>query len=135
MLNVRKLAAIDLQFLGPRLVLTEFCLGVSGSMVLGFLTLRAGHRSHSARMITLGGYLLMLGINYVPLLLHAIDMTWHRAVGREIAGELGDKRAAFRKYRRQSLLLLLPLVVPTAAIVEEVRRRRTRRFAPGADFS
>src|ERR1700732_398278 len=117
MLNIRKLAAIDLEFLGPKLILTEFGLGALGSALVGILTLRAGiYRFHSPRMIVLGAYLLFLGINYVPLLLHAIDMVCHGGAGQEIADELGDKRAAFRKYRRQSLLLLLPLLVPAAAI-------------------
>jgi len=43
----------------------------------------------------------------------------------EIPDELGNKQAAMRKYRRQSLFLLLPLVVPIAAIVQEIQRGRT----------
>jgi|HubBroStandDraft_4_1064222.scaffolds.fasta_scaffold263496_2 hypothetical protein len=126
MLNVRKFAAIDLAFLGSRVILTEFSVGVAGSTILGILTLRAGsHRFHSARMIVLGAYLLSLGINYVPLLLNAIDLARRGHAGLEIADELGDKRAAFRKYRRQSLLLLIPLLVAVAAIVQEVRRRHS----------
>jgi hypothetical protein len=42
MLNVRKLAAIDLAFLGSKTIPTEFALGVAGSTSLGILTLR-GH--------------------------------------------------------------------------------------------
>jgi hypothetical protein len=76
-------------------------------------------------MIVLGAYLLSLGINYLPLLLHAIDMERRGSAGREIADELGDKRSAFRKYRRQSLLLLIPLLVPVAAMVQEVRPRHS----------
>ncbi len=130
MLNVRKLAAIDLQFLGAKIILTEFALGVLGSIALGLLTLRAGiQRFHSRKMIAFGAYLLFLGINYVPLLLHAISMQREGSALQEIAGELGDKRAAFRKYRRQSLFLLLPLIVPVAAIAQEIRRRRMARSA------
>jgi hypothetical protein len=126
MLNVRKLAAIDLAFLGSKVILTEFTLGVAGSTILGILTLRAGiHRFHSARMIVLGAYLLSLGINYVPLLLHVIDIARQGSAGLEIADELGDRRAAFRKYRRQSLLLLIPLLVLVVAIVQEVTRRHS----------
>jgi|SRR5208337_3593628 len=127
MLNVRKLAAIDLHFLGAKLILTEFALGVVGSVALGVLTVRAGmQRFHSRQMIAFGGYLVLLGINYVPLLLHALSMLREGSVQQEIGGELEDKRAAFRKYRRQSLFLLLPLIVPIAAIVQEIQRRRTR---------
>jgi hypothetical protein len=125
MLNVRKLTAIDLVFLGRAFILGEFGLGVVGSTALGVFTLRAGiYRFHSPRMILLGVYLLLLGLNYVPLLLHAISMARDGSAGWEIAGELEDRRAAFRKYRRQSLFLLLPLVVPIAAVTQEIHRRR-----------
>jgi hypothetical protein len=130
MLNVCKLAAIDLQFLGAKLILTEFGLGALGSIALGLLTSRAGiQRFHSRQMIAFGVYLLLLGINYVPLLLHALSMHHTGSALLEIRGEPGDKRVAFRKYRRQSLFLLLPLIVPIAAIVQEIQRRRAARSA------
>ena len=125
MLDVRKLAAIDLELLGAKFILTEFGIGVAGAMALGALTLRAGlTRFHSPRMTMFGVYLLLLGINYVPLLLHAIGMARQGSARKEIAGELGDKRAAMRKYRRQSLFLLLPLLIPIAAVLQEIRRDR-----------
>ena len=124
MLNVRKLAAIDLEFLGARFILAEFGIGVAGPVALGIFTLRAGvYRFHSLRMILFGVYLLAVGINYVPLLWHAIDMVHGGSAHAEIADELGDKRAAFRKYRRQSLFLLLPFVVAVVAIVQNSQRR------------
>ena len=135
MIIVRKLAAIDLEFLGPKVILAEFGLGVLGSTSLGILSMRAGiHRFHSARMTLFGAYVVLLGINYVPLLLHAIDLARHGSARQEIAGELGDKRVAFRKYRRQSLLLLLPLVVPIAAIVQEKDRRRSAHSGASASL-
>jgi hypothetical protein len=75
MINVRKLAALDLQVLGHKLILTEFGLGVAGSAAVGVVMLRAGiQRFHSRQMIVFGAYLILLGINYVPLLLHAMSM-------------------------------------------------------------
>src|SRR5271167_1106021 len=100
MLNVRKLAAIDLEFLGARFILTEFGVGVAASAALGLLTLRASiHRFHSSRMTMLGVYLLLLGLNYVPLLLHAISIAGDGSAHLETADELGNKQAAMRKYR------------------------------------
>jgi len=62
MLNVRKLAAIDLEFLGARFIVTEFGIGVAASAALGLLTLRASiHRFHSSRMTMLGGTCCFLG--------------------------------------------------------------------------
>jgi hypothetical protein len=112
MLDARKLAAVDISFLGARLIVTEFAVGVFGPLALGALTL---HKSHSGGGVVLGLYLLFIGVNYVPLLFHAIDLARHGTAREEIADEVADKRSMFRKYRRQSLLLLVPLIVPLSA--------------------
>jgi hypothetical protein len=113
MINPRKLAAIDLVFLGPALVIAEFAAGVLLSIALGgFILLRAG----SLWQVVLALYFISLGINYVPMLLYAIDMARHRSAFAEIGDELIDKREAMAKYRRQSLFLLIPLVVAVVAL-------------------
>ena len=120
MINVRKLAAVDIAFLGSRFILIEFSIGVFGSLGLGVLTLS---RSHTMGGIALGSYLLFIGVNYVPLLFHAISLAQHNSAHLEIADELTEKRLLFRKYRRQSLLLLVPLVIPVLALAQSLRRR------------
>jgi len=101
--NVRKLAAIELYFLGPRLILAEFAIGLSGSLPLGLLSAwRGARRFHSTWIVLFGIYLIFTGINYIPLLLHAIDITCKGNAEREIADELEDKKRTFRQYRRQS---------------------------------
>ena len=120
MLDVRKLAAIDIAFLGPRLIIAEFALGVFGSLALGtFIALRS--QGTSGRLLAI--YLLSLGVNYVPLLLHAISLRRAGTARAEIADELAETKRAMGKYRRGSLLLLLPFVVPALAVVQERRRR------------
>jgi hypothetical protein len=56
--------------------------------------------------------LLFLGINYIPLLLYAIDISRRGSARQEIADELESQQKSFRKYRRQSLWLSVPLAVP-----------------------
>jgi membrane protease YdiL (CAAX protease family) len=119
LINIRKLAVLDIVFLGPWFILAEFSLGVFGSFALGFLTLL---RSHSLGGIALGSYLLFIGLNYVPLLLHAISLVRHNSAHQEIDEELTEKRRMFRKYRRQSLLLLVPLAVPIMALAQLFHR-------------
>jgi len=117
--NVRKLAAIDLYFLGPRLILPEFGIGVVGSLTLGFISAWQGtHRFHSLWMVLFGVYLIFVGINYVPLLFYAVDISRRRGAQEEIGDELGSNQKTFRKYRRQSLWLLVPLAVLVAAILQ-----------------
>ena len=121
-ISVRKLAALDLHFLGPRLILTEFAFGVAGPLVLGALTLRmAAHHGWPVGLTLFGVYLLCLGINYLPLLTHAVSLVRSRSVSREIADELGDRRTTFARYRRQSLYLLIPFVVPILAVRQRNR--------------
>jgi hypothetical protein len=125
-IQIRKLAALDLHFLGPAVILTEFALGVIGPLILGALTLQfAAMHGRRLSVMLFGGYLLTLGVNYVPLLLHAVSLVRSRSVADEIGGELSDRRAAFRRYRGQSLYLLVPLVVPIAAVLQERDRRNS----------
>src|SRR5262245_25584660 len=125
MLNVRKLAAIDLHFLGRTFILAEFALGVIGCGALGLITLRSGlQRGHSTSLVVLEAYLLALGISYVPLLICAIKLVRSDSTQGEIADELLEPKAAMRKYRRQSLLILVPFAVVIAAVREELRKRQ-----------
>jgi len=49
MINPRKLAAIELYFLGTKIILAEFGLAVPVMFALGILSLRAGHfQAHTA---------------------------------------------------------------------------------------
>ena len=115
MIDIRRLAAVDIALLGSRFILAEFSIGVFGSLCLGVLTLV---RTHSPGGTFFGAYLLCIGVNYVPLLLHAISLVRDGTAYREIADEMLEKPRMFRKYRRQSLLLLVPLVVPILAIIQ-----------------
>jgi len=125
--NVRKLAAIDLLFLGSKVILAEFGIGVFGSLALGVMSVWQGtHRFHSVWMVVLGVYLIFVGINYVPLLLHAIGISRRGNAQQEVADELECKQETFRKYRRESLLILVPLVVPVAAILNRGQTRASR---------
>jgi hypothetical protein len=114
-INIRKLAALDLAFLGTKFIIAEFALGVLGPATLGLFTLL---RSHSAGGTLFGLYLVSLGVNYVPLLLHAISIVRDGTAQAEIADDIDDRKQLFAKYRRGSLLLLLPLAVPIVAFAQ-----------------
>ena len=120
-IRIRKLAALDIVFLGPKLILAEFSLGVFLSAAIGLVTLK---RSHSVWQIVLGGYILSLAVNYVPLLLYAIAILRHRSAREEAAHEVADRDRSFRRYRRQSLLLIVPFAVPILAIAQERQKVR-----------
>jgi hypothetical protein len=118
-IDVRKLAAIDLYFVGPKIILTEFGLGVPVMLGLGIVSLRAGlSHIHAIWQIVLGAYLLLLGINYVPMLWCAVAIARRGSSAVELGDELLDKSAAMRKYRRQSMWLLVPLAAPVAWLIQ-----------------
>ena len=113
-INIRKLAAIDILFLGSQFILAEFAAGVLLSTALGIFVLVRGHSFWQA---VLGVYLVCLGINYVPMFAYAVDITRKQSAREEMAQELTDNRKAMSKYRCQSLLLLVPLLVPMLALM------------------
>ena len=117
--NPRKLAAIDIVFLGSKLIVGEFAGGVLLCSALGTFVLLRGHSFWQAM---LGLYLISLGINYVPMLVYAIVISRKQSARVEMSDELKDKRRAMAKYRRQSILLLVPLLVPIRAIAQQRRK-------------
>jgi len=113
MSDIRKLAAIDVAFLGFNVAVAEYACGVLLSIALGIFVLL---RSHMVGQTVLGVYFLCLGINYVPMFAHTISIGDRERARMELGDELLDKRAAMAKFRRLSLLLLVPMVVPILAI-------------------
>jgi membrane protein implicated in regulation of membrane protease activity len=113
MMNFRKLASIDIIFLGSKLIIAEFAGGVLLCIVLGTFVLVRGH---SIWQLILGFYLISLGINYVPMLVYAVAITRGRSARLELGDELNDKRRAMAKYRCESILLLVPFLVPIIAL-------------------
>ena len=122
MLNPRKLAAIDIALLGSTFIIAEFAGGVLLCVDLGAFILLRGHGAVTP--LLLGLYLMTLGLNYVPMLIHAIAIGGTKNAQAEMADELADKRRAMAKYRRQSVWLLVPLAVPIAALVDATGMRR-----------
>jgi hypothetical protein len=126
-IDPRKLAAIDIAFLGCKFTITEFGTAAFLCPALGVFVL---YRGHSPWQIALGLYLISLGMNYLPMLLYAVAITRSRSARAELGEELDDKGRAMRKYRRQSLFLLVPLFVVAVALREA---RRTAR-SPGTSY-
>lgn len=124
-INIRKLVALDMVFHRPKLILAEFILGVFGSAALALVIAApgffAGHVS--LEQILVSGYILCIGLNYVPLLLYAISIARRGSAREEVAFELTQRERYGRKYTAQSVLLLLPLVVPILAVYQEWQKK------------
>lgn len=124
-INIRKLAALDIAFHGPKLILGEFAFGVILPASLGVLSVRAGFSGAHVNLwySLLGCCLLCIALNYLPLLLYAISIARRGSAQEEVAFELAQKERYARKYSVQSLLLVLPLVVPILAIYQERQKQ------------
>ena len=132
MISPRKLAAIDIVFLGSKVIIAEFAGGVLLCAALGIFVL---FRGHSVWQLVLGLYFLSLGINYMPMLIYAVAITKEQSARVEMGDELNDKRRAMAKYRRQSILLLVPLLVPILALARERRRAQAAQTERGGENS
>ena len=121
-INVRKLAALDIVFHGPKLILAEFAFGVILCAALGLWALR--DPNHSLFMTILGCFLLWIALNYVPLFLYASSIVGRKSAHKEVAFELAHKATYARKYTLQTVILLLvPLVLPVLAVYQELHHR------------
>lgn len=124
-INIRKLAALDIVFHGPKFILAEFALAVFGCAALGFFSLYYGlfHGSnHSLFAVFLGCFLLWIALNYLPLMIYAISIVRHKSAHQEVAYELEHKDIYAKKYTFQSTLILVPFAVPALAAYQEMQK-------------
>ena len=106
MFDFRKLAAADMALHGARLVIAEFAIGFLLPAMLGSLSLLPGR---SGAHLALGAYLLLVALNYLPLLALAIKIRTREQAEREVADLLNDRPALIR-LSKQSLILLIPIL-------------------------
>ena len=118
-INVRKLAALDIAFLGPKFILAEFALGVFMCAIFGVFSIYVGlfkGPDHSLFMIILGCCLLWIALNYIPLFLYAINTVRYKSARQEVSYEIAHKDKYMGKYRLQSAILIL-------AVYQEFQKR------------
>lgn len=127
-INIRKLAAIDIVFHGPRLILAEFAIAVILNSALGIFQffLFFHNPGHPLALGFTSFFFSYIAINYTPLLLYTIAIVRHKSAGQEVAFELEHREIYARKYTLQSLWLLFPLMVPALAIFQEMQKRSRR---------
>ena len=117
-LNVRRLAAVDMWGTAGkqrrrRLIRAEFVVGAVGCTGLGlFVLISAG----STLWLLVGCWLVGIGINYVPLALHATALSRPGELEDELSGL--DVPRELRRVGLQQFWIAVPLVVAGAAVVQ-----------------
>ena len=121
-LDVRRLAALDMAVHGKRFIVAEFGVGVLGCLVLGGLSVSGGMRSGATWELLLGFVLLWIALNYVPLLIHAVDLARSGTARQEAADEI-EHPELIRRYTFRQLWILVPLAVVVMDITQRARSR------------
>jgi len=122
MIEVRKLAAVDMAWLGTRVIVTEYALGIILPAVLGILSFRSGlAQTDKANWQTmLGIWLITISANYVPLFVYAVLIARAGTVRQEGLPEF----AHAGRYGIQQTIILVPLFVVLLALAQERKRRK-----------
>jgi hypothetical protein len=108
-LNVRRLVALDMNFIGPRVAAGEYAFGVLLPVALGVLSIRQGR-------LVFALPLLWIGLNYVPLLWYSIDLL-------RSGGWLGQTMSpAERSYAWRQAWILVPFAVVFFALSQRSMR-------------
>ncbi|MBA2681578.1 MAG: hypothetical protein H0U76_24675 [Ktedonobacteraceae bacterium] len=123
LISVRKAAALDIIFHGPRFILAEFAFGGCGCAAIGvFILSRMSHPSFWS--FAEGSFFLGVALNYVPLLLYAISIVRGKSAHQEVADELQQKQRYALKYTLQTALFLcLPFALSLLSLYQELHRR------------
>jgi hypothetical protein len=114
-INIRRLVALDITLHGSRFITAEFGIGTPVMLAVGISLILASQ-------LILGTYLLLTGINYVPLLVYTAIIVRKGSAGAEVADYVSSDRHYVRKYSTQQLLLFVPLVVFWLAVWQELKQ-------------
>ncbi len=117
MINIRKLAAVDMTLNGTRFIIAEFAIGSVLPLTLGFFSIRAGRLGtvQADWEIARGSWLIGIAINYIPLFIYAILIARSGTAKEEGQPEL----AHVKRYSIQQLIIFIPFLVAVLAIIQE----------------
>ncbi len=113
---VRKLVALDISLHGNRFILAEFGIGTPVIIAVGLLLML------SSASYILGVYLLMTGVNYVPLLVFAVMIVRAGTARQEVEYGLSHDSHYVRRYSTQQLLIFVPLAILVLTAVQGLKR-------------
>jgi len=105
---------------GPRFIIIEFGVGTPAILAFGLFVAYTGQG-------LIGAYILLTGVNYVPLLAYATVIVRAGTAKFEIAEEMASDRHYVRKYSTQQLLVFIPFAVLLLAVAQELKKQAPDR--------
>jgi hypothetical protein len=120
-IEVRKLAAVDMLWMGPPVLRVEYAVGVLAPRALGALTLRSNSHPSitSPWQVGPGAWLVANAANYILLFTYALLIARSGAVRAEGEPELPH----VRRYGVQQPIILIQSLVVLLTVARERRRR------------
>jgi hypothetical protein len=73
-------------------------------------------------VLALGLYIFLVGINYLILLLYAIDIVRKGSSQTEVSDELAHSKAYLRQFCSQQFFILIPLAILILAVFQEAKK-------------
>ena len=119
LIDIRKLVALDILLHGRPFILVEFGLGTPLLFGLGLQQIVAGLAGSYLSLI-IGFYLLLTGVNYLPLLIYAIIISKKNSAQNEAESEVQNKS----KYNSQQFLIFVPLLILLVGVKQKLDRRK-----------
>lgn len=115
-ISIRKLVALDITLHGPRFIMIEF--GIGTPLIIGF-----GLWLMLTGSFIWGLYILLTGINYIPLLMYAIVFAQDKTYKKEVGYELSHYKHYVRRYSIQQFLIFIPLLILLLAIIQKLNNK------------
>jgi hypothetical protein len=121
-INIKKLAALGIRLHGRNVILIEF--GLSFLFLISFgLFIFLASLEVSMLGLLFGAYLLLVGLNYLPLLLYAVVIS-RKNIAHSKASEESPRTGRTRKYSIQQLIILIPFLVLVLSVMQEMKTRK-----------
>ena len=115
-INIRKLAAIDVVLNGWVPISAEFFFGVFGLMAIGILFFET----------ILGFYFFLVSFNYIPVLIYVLLIGNRENAKKEVRAELSKVKRygskAIRNYNLQQLLAFIPFSIIILSVLQEIQK-------------
>jgi hypothetical protein len=119
-------------WLGTRVSVAEYAIGIVLPLVLGVLSIRSGLLGAAGVgwETVWGVWLVSIAANYVPLFICAVLIAKAGTAEAEDQSEL----AHAKRYGVQQVIILVPFVVLVLALVQESRRHQKTKWGKENSF-
>lgn len=108
--------ALYINLHGPRFIIVEFGVGTPAIITVGLLLML------DSSAFLFGFYILLTGIDYLPLLAYALVLVRSHTAEKEVSYGLSQDKHYNRKYSVQQLMIFLPTVILLVAIMQELKK-------------